>query len=119
MKVDTTSPAPILDVEGTLVRLGGYKVLFVEMGSFLLEDAPPLFAALHKAVQADDAEKVENKAHALKGLLINCGGVRSSHPARLLEAAGRAGDLENAANLIDSLESELNVLMDAIRGYRP
>ena len=119
MKVETTSPAAILDVKGTLARLGGDKVLFAEMGSFLLEDAPPLFADLRNAVLADDSEKVECKAHALKGLLINCGGVRAGHPAQLLEAAGRAGNLSNAANLLDSLESELTLLMEMIRSYRP
>jgi HPt (histidine-containing phosphotransfer) domain-containing protein len=119
LKVETASPAAILDVEGTLARLGGDTVLFVEMGCFLLEDAPPLFADLRNAALADDSEKVECKAHALKGLLINCGGVRAAHPAQLLEAAGRAGNLSNAANLLDSLDSELAILMDAIRSYRP
>jgi HPt (histidine-containing phosphotransfer) domain-containing protein len=118
MSIDSIAPAVVLDVEGTLARLGGDQKLFVEIATFLLEDAPRLFADLREAVLAGDATAVECKAHKLKGLLINCGGVRASHAAQFLEDSGNTRDLSNSDCLIESLESELDLLTSAIRAYR-
>jgi two-component system, sensor histidine kinase and response regulator len=108
----------VLDIEGALARLGGDKELFIEMMNFLLEDGPVLFLDLREAVTAGDSIAVERKAHALKGLLANGGGVRASQAAQFLEDAGNARNLSNAAALIESLESELSALSAAIQEYR-
>ncbi len=119
MSIDSIAPASVLDVEGTLARLGGDTQLFAELASFLLEDAPPLFSELQTAVLAGNIAVVQNKAHALKGLLINGGGVRASQAAQVLEDAGHTGDLSNATVQLNLLESELDSLIAAIRSYWP
>lgn len=118
MKVESASPAVVLDVDGALARFGGDRGLFLELTSMLLEDAPQLFAELKVAVQRKDDGLVEGKAHALKGLLLNCGGTRSARVAQQLEDAGHNRHLERRAELIDSLESELGQLTSAIHAYR-
>jgi HPt (histidine-containing phosphotransfer) domain-containing protein len=118
MSVDSISPTVVLDIEGTLARFGGDKELFVEMTTMLLEDAPQLFADLDAAVLASDGATAEKKAHALKGLLLNCGGVRASQAAQLLEDAAHTRQLGNGAMEIEVLKVELGLLTEAIHNYR-
>jgi HPt (histidine-containing phosphotransfer) domain-containing protein len=110
--------AEILDVEGCLSRFGGDKQLFLEMTTMLLEDAPGLCAQLHDAAAQRDAANVEARAHALKGLLRNCGGIRAARVAQALEDAGRQISLDATPQLLQSLAAELDSLSSAIRAYR-
>src|ERR1700709_1645547 len=96
MAVESVKTTPILDIDGTLARFGGDKDLFFEMSGMLLEDAPGQLADLGGAVDAENAYDVRMRAHALKGLLLGCGGVRAAHVAQLLENAGQASDLRQA-----------------------
>jgi two-component system, sensor histidine kinase and response regulator len=105
---------PVLDLEGTLTRLGGDKELFAELIGYLWEDAPRLFQELSAAVQAGDAEAVRSRAHALKGLIAGCGGVRATKVAQQLEDAGSSADLSNASDLLQQLDSELNEFYKAL-----
>jgi HPt (histidine-containing phosphotransfer) domain-containing protein len=107
-----------LDVETTLTRLGGDRDLFAELAGFLLNDLPPLFRDLRSAVAAGDATKVRQHAHALKGLAAGCGGIRATHTAQAVENAGQAGDISQAASLIEPLDTELELLTLALRDYR-
>lgn len=118
MRVDRSMPGAILDVQGTLTRFGGDEQLFTEMTSMLLEDAPVLFSELESAVADKNAAAIRMKAHAIKGVLSGCGGVRASQVAQLLEDAGNSGELDETPRQIQSLEAELASLIDAIHAYR-
>jgi HPt (histidine-containing phosphotransfer) domain-containing protein len=108
---------PVLDVEGTLARFGGDTELLREMASILVEDAPRLAQELEAGVLADDASAIQMKAHALKGLVVGCGGVRAAQAAQKLEDAGRNQRLDHAAEQLADLQSELQVFIAAIRTY--
>jgi hypothetical protein len=58
------------------------------------------------------------KAHALKGLVAGCGGVRATTITQSLEDAGHAGNLSQANSLLESLDAELDRLMQALADYR-
>jgi two-component system, sensor histidine kinase and response regulator len=118
MTVDSARSEPLLDIEGTLARFGGDKKLFAEMAGFLLDDAPKLVADLGRAIAAKDATAVRSRAHALKGLLAGCGGVRAARVAQSLEDAGRSADLSGAGSLFEALSKECNELMVALREFR-
>lgn len=118
MKIESTAPATILDIEGTLGRLGGDHQLLVDMTTFYLEDAPTIFAKIKAAAVAGDAEELRRAAHALKGLLLNCGGVRAANAAQALEDAGQSRVLTNSTKLVRSLADELESLTEAIREYQ-
>ena len=117
MAVDSVKPEPILDLEGTLSRFGGDKDLFVEMSGMLLEDAPRLVTELRCAVAAQDAMAIRMRAHALKGLLAGCGGVRAARAAQLLEDAGDSGRLNGTGATMELLESEVELLASALRTH--
>jgi HPt (histidine-containing phosphotransfer) domain-containing protein len=118
MTVDSVKTETILDIAGTLARFGGDKNLFVEMSGLLLEDAPGLVEDLGSAIDAQNAYDVRMHAHALKGLLLGCGGVRAAHIAQLLENAGQASDLCQAPLHFTTLRNEFELLRRALQQYR-
>jgi HPt (histidine-containing phosphotransfer) domain-containing protein len=113
-----TANQPVLDIDGTLARFGGDKELFIEMSSILLEDAPAVLDDLRSAVAARNPAEVRGRAHALKGLLAGCGGIRAACAAQNLEDAGQGGDLSNTASLLETLAGELDQLTRALSQYR-
>jgi HPt (histidine-containing phosphotransfer) domain-containing protein len=117
MSVEQANSSQVLDVEGTLARFGGDKDLFREMTSFLLEDAPRLARELKAGVLAADPSAIQMKAHALKGLVIGCGGVRTAQAAQKLEDAGKSQRLDDTTDQLADLEMELRRFMEAIRPY--
>jgi len=118
MAVESLKTEPILDIDGALARFGGDKELFVEMSGILLEDAPGVLDELGQAVDAENAIEVRMRAHALKGLLLGCGGVRAAHVAQLLENAGQSSDLRQASCQFATLQDEFQQLTRALEQYR-
>jgi HPt (histidine-containing phosphotransfer) domain-containing protein len=106
---------PVLDLHGALTRLGSDKELFAELARYVLEDAPPLYKQLASAIAANDPEDVRFRAHALKGLVAGCGGVRTAKVAQQLEDAGSAANLNQAKPLLATLKSELDELTRALQ----
>jgi HPt (histidine-containing phosphotransfer) domain-containing protein len=118
MAVESLKTEPILDIDGALARFGGDKELFIEMSGILLEDAPGVLDDLGRAVDAENAIDVRMRAHALKGLLLGCGGVRAAHVAQLLENAGQSSDLRQASCQFATLQDEFQQLTRALEQYR-
>lgn len=118
MALKSATPDPILDIEGTLARFGGDKQLFTEMSGILLEDTPRLIVELRSAVAAKNAADVRARAHAVKGLLAGCGGVRAARVAQSLEDAGQTSNLGHADSLFAELNNEFERLASALKQYR-
>ena len=118
MGSESTSTEPVLDLESALARLDGDRELFADMAGYTIEDTPKLFEEIRTAVSTEDATAVRMKAHALKGLVAGCGGVRATIVAQSLEDAGHSGDLSRAESLVTSLEEELAELTKALETHR-
>jgi HPt (histidine-containing phosphotransfer) domain-containing protein len=118
MAVDTVKTEPILDIDGTLARFGGDKDLFIDMSGIILEDAPGVLKDLGHAIEAENAHDVRMRAHALKGLLLGCGGVRAAHIAQVLENAGQSSDLRQASSHFATLQDEFALFTRALQQYR-
>jgi two-component system sensor histidine kinase/response regulator len=104
----------VLDLSGALARLGGDEQLYADMVQFLREDSPSLLNELQTGLSAGDAPRVRRAAHSLKGLVANCGGVRAAEAAQCVENAGAAGDIAEAAHLVEPLIQEIEALMQAM-----
>jgi HPt (histidine-containing phosphotransfer) domain-containing protein len=117
MRSDETPSDPVLDLESAVARLDGDRELFGEMAGYMMEDAPPLLQQLREAVAANDAIAVRMKAHALKGLIAGCGGVRATNAAQALEHAGESGNLQQAADQTETLDRELHRLFEELRNH--
>ena len=94
-----------------------FDQLYAELIGFVQEDAPILLSELQHAIDLENASAVRMKAHALKGLVAGCGGVRAANAAQKVETAGEHGDLAEISPLVDSLREELELLTDALRDY--
>jgi len=117
MCVDGAAAVEVLDVAGTLNRFGGDKELFREMASIVLADAPQLAQDLTVSVNARDAHAIQMKAHAIKGLVIGCGGVRSGKAAQKLEDAGRDDKLDDVVEQLAGFNTELQSFLDVLRAH--
>ncbi len=118
MNAEGVSAGCVLDVAGTLARFGGDRQLLAEMATFFFEDAPRLYSKLREAVQKRDAVDIRMNAHALKGLVAGCGGVRTANAAQKVETAGQENNLSNIEPLIEILGDELKLLTQALEAYR-
>jgi len=117
MCVDGTADAEVLDVAGTLNRFGGDTKLFREMASIVLADAPKLAQALTNSVDARNAPAIQMKAHAIKGLVIGCGGICAGKIAQKLEDAGRDDKLDDIIDQLAIFKTELQRFLDALRAH--
>jgi HPt (histidine-containing phosphotransfer) domain-containing protein len=118
MSAESVSAGCVLDVAGTLARFGGDRQLFVEMAGFFFEDAPRLYSELREAVERRDAVNIRMSAHALKGLVAGCGGVRTANAAQKVETAGQENDLTTIEPLVETLGEELELMRQALEAYR-
>jgi HPt (histidine-containing phosphotransfer) domain-containing protein len=108
---------PVLDIPGALIRLDGDEELLVELIGFFLEDSSRMVDQLKSAFAAGDANEVRMAAHALKGLVAGCGGMRAAEAARRVEHAAASGDLPEAAMTVQTLLTELDLVRREAQGY--
>jgi HPt (histidine-containing phosphotransfer) domain-containing protein len=118
MTAESVTAGCVLDADGALARLGGDRQLFADMAGFFYEDAPRLYVELREAVKLRDAADIRMSAHALKGLVAGCGGIRAASAAQKVETAGHENDLTNIAPLVELLGEELELLRQALLAYR-
>jgi HPt (histidine-containing phosphotransfer) domain-containing protein len=112
------SSATILDSRAAVTRLGGDAELYSDLVEFFLVDAPDLLKDLWHAIEADNTAEVRMKAHALKGLIAGCGGVRAVGVAQLIENTAQSGDPDELPSLVQTLEAEIDALIQLLLPHR-
>ncbi|MFQ5857786.1 MAG: Hpt domain-containing protein, partial [Anaerolineae bacterium] len=80
--------------------------LVAELIDVFLEDTPRLVAALREGVVAGDVGAVERAAHTMKSSSASLGAMTLSTLCKELEAIGRAGALDGAAERVAQIETE-------------
>jgi HPt (histidine-containing phosphotransfer) domain-containing protein len=98
---------PRLAVEQALANVDGDVELLAELGRLFREDWPARLAELHAARNQRDAERLERAAHAVKGALTVLGACRPAGLAAEVEARAREARFDEAAPLLDRLETEV------------
>jgi len=99
-----------MDVHTALDRAMG-DVPFLEMLlKQFLDDLPAQIGELKAAVQYGEAEKLQERAHALKGSAANLSVTQIASIALSLEQMGRNGDFDQCRDGISRLEQELERL---------
>jgi HPt (histidine-containing phosphotransfer) domain-containing protein len=89
LRIIPVDTSPAFDRHAALNRLGGDEVLFHELVEYFRGDAPQLVNSLRTALLHRDFPSIEQTAHALRGLLASCGGVRAAAEAQRLEDTAR------------------------------
>lgn len=111
---NTRNHQQVLDREALLGRLGGDQEFLQEITGLFLEDCPKLLADIGSAVSTGNARDLEHAAHTLKGSVANFGADAARQAAFRLEAMGRAGDLQPAAEAYSSLVQEIERFTQAL-----
>jgi HPt (histidine-containing phosphotransfer) domain-containing protein len=102
-------PAPI-DRKALLASFDNDAQLMAEVAALFVEDAPGLLAAMGQAIDTGDSQAVMQAAHNLKGMLRSFQTEGPAQTALSLEQMGKAGRLDGAKALFDSLESDVHLL---------
>jgi signal transduction histidine kinase/CheY-like chemotaxis protein len=90
-----------------LSELGDDPTWLDEILIRFLEDSRARLSSLRQAIQRDEAEKVEEIAHTLKGSSANIGAEAMAQLSRDLQYLGRSGSLDGAEVLLQQLEQTL------------
>ena len=92
---------PLIDVQGTLTRMGGDAGLMRDMASFFVQDVPVLLRTVQEYRQGDEASRA---AHSMRGLAANFGAQSVIDLATLIETASTPpAERERAINDLAAL----------------
>lgn len=94
----------VLDRDALVRRLMGNEELAVTIITGFLDEIPDQMGSLSQAVEQRDAPSVQRFAHSLKGAAATVGALALSEAVARLEAAGRAGDLDDAGALLGQVD---------------
>lgn len=99
-----------VDLAAALRRIDDDRSLLRDLAVIFIEDAPSMIATLQSSIPSGAAAEVERAAHSLKGLAANFYADSLQCCAQRLEDAGRAADLDDANDLLNSLVREVVIV---------
>ena len=99
-----------IDRRVALSRVGGDSELLREIAQLFLEDYPKCMEDIRQAANRGDAKHLERSAHGLKGSVSNFGAAAAVEAARSLESMGRAHQLAEVQQVIQTLDLALAAL---------
>ncbi len=108
---------PVFDGALALERVDGEREFLEEIVRLFLADVPGRLAEIEEALAHQDAKKLANAAHALKGATGCLGGLRASAAALRLESIATKGELPSAGGAVALLKQDLAELTSAISKF--
>lgn len=104
-----------MDRKELLEKVYGDTDLLVEIIDTFLDMVPDSLDSIRRAIESNDASKVFESAHFLKGSLGNFEQGLAFQSALELETIGRFGDLSRAHEAFETLKMELEKLNYSLR----
>jgi CheY-like chemotaxis protein len=101
----------------SLRELGGDEFLSEVIDAFLA-DAPALIATLRRSLEERSSEELRRAAHTLKSNGATLGAAEFAELCRTLEQRAKAGELDEASELVDRIEQEYRPLEEALSALR-
>lgn len=120
-RADGARAGDVLDpkaLDRLLEMVGGAPDYLVELIDSFLEDGPQLLADLRQALARGDAAAVRLAAHTLKSNSADFGAMTLATVCQRLEALGKAGTLDGAAELAAQAEAEFQKVRVALEARR-
>jgi CheY-like chemotaxis protein/HPt (histidine-containing phosphotransfer) domain-containing protein len=114
---DRTPRAPKqewVDGRELLERVGGDREFLTELVSLFREDCPKQLNRIKTALEKMDPGEVLRGAHSLRGTLANLAARPAADLAAQIEHAGKAGDLDRAKAVFQSLGLELPHVLETL-----
>jgi PAS domain S-box-containing protein len=107
-------PLAVFDKAGFLSRAMDDAELAALLVQTFLADAPVQMEALSTALESGETRQAEKLAHRLRGAAANMGGEALRETARMLEEAGKAGNLEGMRMLLPECRIRYEALKVAL-----
>ena len=114
MELDPTSEKSI-NLDQLKQSIGDDTSLLLEVIDIFTDTGPAMLTAIKAALEAEDAQALENTAHALKGSAGNFGAQAVVRSSAALETLGNRGSLAGAQELLEELEGELDAMLAALK----
>lgn len=112
--VERCAPPP-LNHAALLEGVNGNRKLFGELVDVFVADTPKQLARIKRAIARQDAARLKDAAHALKGSVGNFDPGPTFEAVRKLEALGREGKLDAAPAALAAAKLEISRLTRALR----
>ena len=106
-----------MDMAAALERVEGDRDLLDEIARLFAEECPASMRAIRQALNTGDARAVEMIAHRMKGSALSLGAPKVSQAASELEQHVRTDGLENAAQLVENLAREVDLLLPELESF--
>ncbi|HSL01048.1 MAG TPA: response regulator, partial [Rubrobacteraceae bacterium] len=97
------------------LQVRGEPDVLGELVHMFLEDATKRLETMREGAGEQDAQRLRQEAHALKGSSGNMGATRIARISSELESIGKSEDLSHASRLLDALEEELGRVRPALQ----
>ena len=107
----------IFDIEDALQRLDGDEILLRTVVRSFLKHLPAMQEQLRDAVAGRNSDTIHRAAHSVKGALLNLSAARAVEVARLLEHCGKTKQIDATAELYETLQLELALLIPTLENY--
>ena len=95
--------------------MGGDDAFVAELIEQFVTDSPALVAAARHGLEAGDADEVRRAAHTLKSNAATFGANELADRSSRLEAAAKAGTLDDGPARLEAIEDELGRVHAALR----
>jgi signal transduction histidine kinase/CheY-like chemotaxis protein len=113
----TETHATVFDPNKALQRVGGDSALLQAIVELFLELAPQNLVQLDESQQRHDSPVLRRVAHTLKSSADNIGADRVRSIAERIEHFAAESNFTETARLVQSLASELDLLMPTLRAW--
>ena len=109
---------PALDRDALSELLDGDPAFIATLIDSFLDDCPDYMDAIREAVENEDGDALERKAHGLKGATGSLRARPASEAAATLEEMGHEGNFGDANDALDTLEAEIDRLDEELRALK-
>jgi PAS domain S-box-containing protein len=122
-RIDSQHPAPapaanVFNLDEAITRCFRKYELFQDMVGCLFDESDSLLEQMRTELNNGDAEELGRAAHQLKGTVIFLGASPAADATRRVEQMGLLGELGNAAEAIDQLQTQIQLLKEALAPHR-
>ncbi|MBF0274936.1 MAG: response regulator, partial [Nitrospinae bacterium] len=108
-----------IDTTAGLQRVGGNKKLYHNLLVRFHEDYASVQNEIEALIEKEDSKTAERLVHTVKGVAANIGADDIAKATAKLEAAIKAGNQDEFAQLIENVSASLNPVMQALKEVKP
>ncbi len=105
------------DLNKALEQVGGDQEILKEIIDIYRREYPKQLHEIHEGIEKNDAAKIAQVAHTIKGAVGNFGAKPAFEAALRLEGIGKSENLSEAVGAFDALKGELERLEQELKKY--